>query len=87
MKTIKSNQLRVGDVVKMSNALDAAYMDMTVTRVDRVNKMVYVFRPYVHLSNLICSSGATPYIGFEQMTFGFESATQFVLLDNIYRGE
>lgn len=79
---VKAADVKLGDKVcirfKDSNRI-FPYGIATVIRITK--KEITLFRPYVHTSNFVTSSGLIPYIGIEEYTVDRDSAVDFWLVE------
>lgn len=69
---MKASDCRLGDVVRV---IEGPYCDSTV--VDIIDR-VYLFRPYVHISDFEYTGGVIPYIGIENFDVSFDTAVTLV---------
>lgn len=85
MKQLKLSELKIGDVISYG---PGAYNQMTV--INKTEKLVKFFRPYVHLSDFTDTSGVSACIGNEIVIFHItpeNEKTTFNWYANIYYGK
>ena len=80
---MKAENLKIGDVVRLVPDTGNAFNDLTV--INKTEKFIKFFRPYVSLADFTHVGGVIPYIGVEQFEAYIDSTVEYVLLDNIYR--
>jgi hypothetical protein len=78
-KKMLGKDLQLRDVVKTG---DFVYCHGTVVRIDKINELVYIFRPYVHCADFEFADGVLRYIGSELYTIGFNSNVTLVERQN-----
>jgi hypothetical protein len=72
MQTLKTSELRLGDIVK-AFPYDDAFSTATVERIDK--GLVHFFRPYVHTNDFSYTGGVMCYVGVEHFSV-FQTSSQ-----------
>ncbi len=86
MKKINQKDLQIGDVVILANngePLQSAGNQMTV--INRTDKEITFFRPYVSLADFTYTGGVIPYVGMEKFSVPFGNPSEYFLIENIFR--
>lgn len=83
-RSLKANEMKIGDVVKLAN-VTSAYSHSTVIKIDKENNLITLFRPYVHLADFTYTGGVIPYVGTEKHEIWMNSPCEYILIENIFR--
>ena len=78
-KVIDAKDVMVGDVVVNPGFIGKSWSMMMVERVDHEQRIIYLFRPYVHEEGYGASDRTICYIGIEKFCTGFGG--QFILIE------
>ena len=91
MKTKFLNELEIGDVVTLTNQernvkiILEPYCQLTV--INKTEKEITFFKPYVSLADFTYTGGVIPYIGVEKFSVPINNWQVYFIFGNIYHGK
>lgn len=84
----KTSELIIGDVVKLVESdgnINESSANQEMTVIQKNEREVTFFRPYVHLGDFVYTGGVIPYTGIEKFSVPADWHTRYLLIENIYR--